>query len=262
VVNRVGASFVHRLTEISGAKPAQIVRGYLAMREVFGHEELWRRIEALDNQAADEAQSAMLGHIKSSSVRATNWFLHTRRLAEPLQQLVERLRPAIAALRERAQPSAAASLLVVEWTGAGVPADLAQAVAGIGSLFDALDIAEIAEATQHSIDEVSKLHFELGAQLGLRRLHQQIDALPADGFWDNLAKIALGDDLAGLQRVMAFEVLNNGQGDTAHRLQAWQSENRAELDSVRRLLGELAETKAPADLAMLSVALRKLRNLA
>ena len=44
-------------------------------------------------------------------------------------------------------------------------------------------------------------------------------------------------------------------------LQTWESENHQELQSARRLLAELADAKS-ADLAMLSVALRKLRNLA
>ena len=36
MVNRVGSTFVHRLAERTGATPAQVVRAYLAAREVFG----------------------------------------------------------------------------------------------------------------------------------------------------------------------------------------------------------------------------------
>jgi glutamate dehydrogenase len=151
---------------------------------------------------------------------------------------------------------------VAEWVGAGVPPELARGVAATEGLFDALDIAEIAEATDLPLQEVCDLHHQLGAQLGLQRLHQQIEALPGDSYWETLAKIALGDDLAGLQRVIALEVLNQGGGgDAPAMLQAWERDNRQELDSVRRLLAELADAKS-ADLAMLSVALRKLRNLA
>jgi glutamate dehydrogenase len=56
-------------------------------------------------------------------------------------------------------------------------------------------------------------------------------------------------------------VLSQGRGSASEMLQAWESENRHELDSAKRLLAELADAKA-VDLAMLSVALRKLRNLA
>jgi NAD-specific glutamate dehydrogenase len=68
-------------------------------------------------------------------------------------------------------------------------------------------------------------------------------------------------DLRALQRAMTLEVLGKGHGTTADRLQARQAEARAEPDGVQRLLAALAGAKA-ADLAMLSVGMRKLRNLA
>jgi glutamate dehydrogenase len=261
MLNRVGPTFVHRMTEMTGAAPAQIVRAYLAMREVFGHGALWKQIEALDNVVDDAVQAAMINHLRGLSARATTWFLHPRRLAEAMQPLIDRLTPALAVLRARLEPAAAASPKVAEWVGAGVPAPLAQSVVATEGLFDALDIAEIAEATKLPLQEVCELHHQLGMRLGLQRLHQQIEALPADGYWETLAKIALGDDLAGLQRIIALEVLNRGGGSAAEMLQAWETDNRHALDSAGRLLVELADAKS-ADLAMLSVALRKLRNLA
>ncbi|MGL6113218.1 MAG: NAD-glutamate dehydrogenase domain-containing protein, partial [Rubrivivax sp.] len=125
MVNRVGPTFVHRMTEMTGAAPAQIVRAYLAMREVFGHGLLWKQIEALDNVVDDAVQAAMIQHLKSLSARATSWFLHPRRLAEAMQPLIDRLTPAVAVLRARLEPAAAASPKVAEWVGAGVPAALA-----------------------------------------------------------------------------------------------------------------------------------------
>ncbi len=261
MVNRVGPTFVHRLTEMTGAQPAQIVRAYLVMREVFCFGTLWKQIEALDNRVADAVQTAMSNHLRSMAVRATTWLLHPRRLAEAVQPLIARLTPAVALLRARLEPAAAAQPLVADWVAAGVPAALAQAVAATDGLFDALDIAEIAEATRQPLEQVCDLHRELGASLGLARVHHQIEALAADSYWDTLAKVALGDELAELQRSIAMEVLSRREGSALQMLQAWEGENQQELHSARRLLAELADAKA-ADLAMLSVALRKLRNLA
>ncbi len=261
MVNRVGPTFVHRLTEMTGAKPAQIVRAYLATREVFCFGTIWKQIEALDNHVADAVQAALFNHMRGLIVRATTWFLHPRRMAEGMQPLIARLTPAVAMLRQRLEPAAAALPRVAEWTAAGVGAALAQAVAATDGLFDALDIAEIAESQQLALAEIGDLHHQLGERLDLRRLHQQIEALHADSYWDALAKIALGDELAELQRNIALEVLSPRKGGALQMLQAWESENEQELLSARRLLAELADAKS-ADLAMLSVALRKLRNLA
>jgi glutamate dehydrogenase len=262
MVNRVGASFVHRMGEISGAKPSQIVRAYLAMSEVFGHDALWQQIEALDNQVDDAVQSAMLNTLKIHSLRATNWFLHAKRLSEPLQPLIERLLPAVQALRDRLLHSVTESAQAQDWQRAGVPQALARAVGSIDTLFDALDIADIAASAGQSLDAVAELHFKLSSRLGLRRLQQQIETLASGGFWDNLARFALGDDLAALQRAIALDVLGQGQGrtDAMQALQQWEQDNADEIHSAGKLLAELAEARH-CDLAMLSVALRKLRNL-
>src|SRR5574337_1061379 len=203
----------------------------------------------------------MLLHLQDTLARPVTWFLHPRHQAEPLQAMIDRLTPAAAALRRRLEPAAAKSAPATDWVAAGVPADLAAAVAATDGLFDALDIAEIAEATKQPIDDVPHLHHEIGSGLGLRRLQRQVDALPADSYWDTLAKVALGDDLAALQRAITLEVLAGAPGSVVDMRQAWEAANRDELDSVRRVLAELAESKS-ADLAMLSVAMRKLRNLA
>ncbi len=261
MVNRVGPTFVHRLSEMTGAPPPQIVRAFLVMCEVFGYGALWQQIEALDNQVPDAVQAEMANHMQGPSGRAVTWLLQPRRLAEGLQPLIERLTPAAAMLRARLEPDALSSPQAVAWVAAGVPSALAQAVAATDGLHDALDIAEIAQASGVPLQQVGELHAELGARLGLHRVQRQIESLDARGHWDTLAKIALGDELGELQRQIALEVLGRRQGSAAQMLQAWEAENQPALHDAHKLLAELADAQS-ADLAMLSVALRKLRHLA
>ena len=129
------------------------------------------------------------------------------------------------------------------------------------TLYTALDIAEIADATGRSLDEVAQVHFGLGGRLGLSKMRQQISALASDSYWHSLAKVALGDDLADLQRAITHEVVSEGEGGAAQMLGAWELRARDAIERAQRLLGELGDAKT-ADLAMLSVALRELRNLA
>ena len=260
MVNRVGSTFVHRLADLTGAKPAQVVRAYLATREVMGHVALWQQIEALDNQVPDAVQSELLIEEGWLTSRATTWFLRSRRLTEPMEQTLGRFTPAVASLLVRLEAQAAASPKAVAWIAAGVPATLAQRIASAEGLVAALDIAEVAEAVRRDVAEVGEVHVDVAARLGLARLRQQIDALPSDSYWQSLAKAALGDDLAGLQRSITHDVLSAGAGSTAQLLVAWDARNASALERAQRLLAELGDAKA-ADLAMLSVALRELRNL-
>jgi glutamate dehydrogenase len=260
MINRVGPTFVHRLGEITGATAPQVVRAYLAAREVFGLVPLWQQIEALDNHVADEVQAEMVISLRGLIARATTWFLRSRRLFEPTQQQVARFAPAVQALRAAAEGSAPVSLRATHWVEEGVPQALAQQVDRAGMLFNALDIAEIAEVSKRPLALTAAVHGGVGERLGLERMRQQIELLPAESYWQTLAKLALGDDVTDLQRSIALQALGAQEGAARQVLDHWEQANRQALERAHRLLAELQETPG-SDLAMLSVALRELRNL-
>ncbi|MBT9457319.1 MAG: NAD-glutamate dehydrogenase [Burkholderiaceae bacterium] len=261
MVNRVGSTFIHRLADMTGAKPAQVVRAYLCTREVMGHVALWQQVEALDNKVPDGVQAEMLIEEGWLTARATTWFLRSRRLAEPVEATIARFSPAVAALRDRLAAESAQSTQAQAWVASGVPAELAQRVASADGLYAALDIAEVAESTRRDVGEVCDVHTGIATRLGLSRLRQQIDSLPTGSYWQSLAKSALGDDLASLQRAITQEVLTGDAGSPVQMLAAWEGRNTIALERAQRLLAEYEDAKS-ADLAMLSVALRELRNLA
>jgi glutamate dehydrogenase len=259
MVNRVGPTFVHRLSEVTGSTAPQIVRAYLATREVFGFVGIWQEIEALDNRASDAVQAEMVIALRGLIARATTWFLRSRRLAEPTEQLVKRFTPAVQALRARLAARPERSARAAGWIEAGVPQALAQQIDAAAGWFSALDIAEIADSTQRSLEETAAVHAGVGERLGLERLRQQIEVLPAESHWQGLAKVALGDELADLQRAIALQAVAHHEGDAAAVLDGWQQDNRQALERSQRLLADAAD--GSGDLAMLSVALRELRNL-
>jgi glutamate dehydrogenase len=266
MVNRVGSTFVHRLAENTGATCAQVVRAYLLARETFGMVATWRAIEALDNRVPDAVQAEMLFAIAQLAERATTWFLRSRRSADPMERTIARMAQVATAFaafiaNEPGTPRIDKGLRD-RWTAAGVPPDLAAQVACSDALFGALDVAEIAEQAQRSVDTVAAAFFALGDRLGLERLHAQIAALPADGYWQARAKAALTDDLADLQREFAGQALRLAGGDdAAAAVAAWEQANAHALERARRLIAELAEART-MDLSTASVALRELRNLA
>jgi glutamate dehydrogenase len=260
MVNRVGSTFVYQLSELTGGTASQVVRAYLLAREVFASVELWQRIEALDNQVTDSTQGEMLLEWRRLIARATTWFLRSRRLAEPTERGAARLAPAVGFLRTRLEPEAAGLPRVAAWVQAGVPQALAQQVGAADRLFNALDIAEVAEAAGCALDTTSEVHFGIGERLGVEKLRQQIELLPADTHWQTLAKVALAGDLADLQRSIALDAVSHHPGTAAEKLASWEARNPAAFARAKRLLAELADAAVP-DLAMLSVALRELRNL-
>jgi glutamate dehydrogenase len=194
------------------------------------------------------------------TTRATTWFVRSRRLNEPMQATFTRFAASVAALRAHLAPETAAQPQVAAWAAAGVPLDLAQRVALTESLFPALDIAEIAEATGRSLADVGAVYAGVAARLGLAQLQDKITELPSDTYWQGLALAALADDLTGLQRALAQQVVALGERAPEALLAQWATESALVLERTQRLLAELTEAKH-VDLAMLSVALRELRNL-
>ncbi|HMA08890.1 MAG TPA: NAD-glutamate dehydrogenase domain-containing protein, partial [Ramlibacter sp.] len=261
MVNRVGPTFVHQLAELTGATAAQVVKAYLLSREVFASVQLWQGIEALDDKVANEVQSQMLVEWRQLITRATTWFLRSRHLDEPAGDGARRLAPAVSSLRLRLEPEAAGLPQVAAWVKAGVPASLARQVGAADRLFNALDIAEVAEAGHCDLEATSQVHFAIGERLGLERLRQQIELLPAESHWESLAKVALADDLADLQRSITLDAVRGNPGSAPDKLAAWEERRLAALGRAKRLVAELADAPSP-ELAMLSVALRELRKLA
>ncbi len=266
MVNRVGSTFVHRFIETTGAKPAEIVRAYLLTREVFGLVPLWQSVEALDNQVPDSTQAEMLIEAGRLIVRATSWFLRSSRLAAPMEPTMEHFRPGVEAIYGRlgelvdAPTAAHIGELAAGWERAGVPAAVARRVAALDTLFAALDIAEVSAASGRPADAVAGAYFGVTSKLGLAWLRDRIGALPGDGHWQALAKSAMRDDLAGLQRALAANALAAAT-DGGDPVAAWEARHRGAMERAARILGELHGVPTP-DLAMLSVGLRELRNLA
>jgi glutamate dehydrogenase len=268
MLNRVGSTFVHRLLEATGARPHEIVRAYLLSREIFGFVALWNAIEALDNRVDDALQSAMLIDMSRELERGTTWFLRSRRLAEDMAATIAHFAPRVEALAARlptlldAPGRARISAAVADHVAKGVPETLAARGVTLDALYLTLDIVEVAGATGRPIELVAEIYFELSTRLELPWLRAMIARLPGDKHWQMLAKTAMDDDLSGLQRSIAGEVLS-GSADISARdelLASWQERNRRATERARRLMDELRAAPA-ADASMLAVALRELRNL-
>jgi glutamate dehydrogenase len=269
MVNRVGGTFVHRLMETTGAAAHEVIRAYLLTREIFGFVALWQQVEALDNAVDDAVQTAMLLDASRLLDRGTLWFLRSRRLADDMAATIALFTPRAEALAGRlpelmdADERVRADTTAGGYAERGVPKALAARVVALDTLYATLDIVEIAEATKRPVEVVADVYFRVSARLGVPWLREKVAALPEDQHWRRLAKGAMLDDLSGLQRAVATELIAGGgeSADPPALIAAWQERNRRAIEREDQLLGELRGAPA-VDPAMLSVALRELRALA
>jgi glutamate dehydrogenase len=211
----------------------------------------------------------MLIDMSRALERGATWFLRSRRLGEDMGATIAHFAPRVEALAARLpslldeESRARVGAAVANYVAKGVPEALATRVVTLDALYSTLDIVEVAAATNRAVELVAEIYFVLSTRLDLGWLREKILKLPGNAHWQTLARAAMHDDLSGLQRTIAGEILGRG-GDTAAPdalLAAWKERNGRAIERVLQLLGEL-KNAPEADSAMLAVALRELRNLA
>ncbi|MBL8438600.1 MAG: NAD-glutamate dehydrogenase [Zoogloeaceae bacterium] len=268
MINRVGASFVFRMHEESGAAGPDIVRAYIATREIFDLVHFWKRIEALDNQVADATQTAMVVAAQQLIVHGTLWFLRRREHLRDLDVTLKRFAPGVAELVRVSYDLLTASYRsdldaeIAHLVALGVPEPLARQAACMGVLHSALDIVEIAGESGRGPGAVAEAYSTLDGNLDLHWLWRQVVALPTDTHWQGLARKAMLDDLAAQLRNLTAGVLRLGDDDSecAHLIAQWRDSQAYQLGRWEQVRSEL-KAAGNLDMSMVAVALRELRAL-
>ncbi len=268
-VNRVGATFVTRLEEETGARATEVARAYTIVRDAFELRRVWSEIEALDTRVPAELQIDMTGEVGRLVDRSTLWLLrHARGRLDVSQRVAEFGHGAsevLAALEEILSPAERGVLdgRIAAYEERGVPGALARFVASVDVLGAVLDIVTLSEGRRFGIPEVARVYFRLGSRFRLDWLRAAAAEVADQDPWHKAAAEALAADLRAHQGEIARNVLAcaaEGQSpDDA--TQAWIGERQALVEPIDRLLAELAAAAA-VDLAMLTVANHHLRLLA
>lgn len=268
LVNRIGITLIHRITEATQAAPADIVRACLAARDVFGLSALWLAVDALDNRVADEMQADMLTALGHLLENAALWFVRRQQgtgatpAAEPRHieaarwlapRLPDLLGNGAAAVLHRRQQMLAT---------AGADEQLAMQVASAEFSVAALDLAEVAANCGHALDLVAEVYFALDRELHLGWLRERARMLTVNSHWDLLARTTMLEDLDRLKRALTSSVLRQpgplpAQQPAEYLLERWRG-SRA--DALKRFASMQADQRASnaSDLSMLSVAVREI----
>ena len=268
-INRTGSVFVHRMQEETGASAAEVVRCFILTRDIFLLGDLWNRIDALDGKVPAAVQNDMLIDAGRLILRGTLWFLRRRTDRMPIAKVLEFFAPGVATVSDRlptflSNEDATAltegeAVLVTK----GVPASLASTAARSEAMYSVLDIVEISHELEREVALAAAVYFALAGKLGMHWLAGQITRLPYDSHWQAMARAAMRDDLANLQRQLAAGVLRLSPqlNDAGTLIEAWEKHHEKALMRMREVMLDLKAARE-SDLAMLSVMLRELRVLA
>ena len=265
LVNRMGASFVLRMREDTGATAGDIARAYSIAREVFEARDFWARVERLDNRVDSRLQLAAMVEMWSLLRHATRWLLNLQGRNLDIGRMVKRLAPGVAELedtvRKALNPAEREALeqRMSPLIEGGMPRVLARRTGLLPHLFSALEVVEIAARRRADVQRVAGVFFGLGERLELNWLRGQVESLKVGGQWHAMSRANLRDELFAHHNAIVEHVLQ-AHGRKKDPVGAWAQERGAEVDRLSRMLAAMKK-QAEMDYATLAVAVRALGQL-
>src|SRR5690606_6306388 len=275
MVNRGLGEFVGELGERTGRSPAAIARGYIIARDAFGLVPLLGQLESLAREIGAERHTAMLGVVRLSAARGTEWFVRNLGAPVDIGAAVDRFAAGIADLMrslDRVLTEAywrAFEGAVNEYQAQGMGAELARHCAVLPYLYMACEVVTVADKVGRDVVAAGSVYFAIDACLRVGRLREPLEQTTPRDHWERRALAGLYDDLVAQHRRLTIEafasrrVLPEAAADGAsveERVAAWLETSVSGFARWQRLLAEL-ERQPGADLAMLSVAVRSLSGL-
>ncbi len=268
ILNRMGATFVHRLQTEAGASAAEVTRAFFLARAVFGLGRLWNAIDNLDNNIPAQTQIHMILQCNRLVIGGAFWFLRYGGSTPHIEELVVSFRPGIKQLTQLLFSVLAVQDLDADLAKAkgmmdsGVPKELAVAIAGMDHWLAGLDIVETATESEADVEIVAKLYFLLDDRLGLHWLRKQVVRLSTESHWHTQARAALREELRKQQATLTAEILSQTSSDMSpeERVESWCQQHQHALERWQQLVADLKGTNVQ-HFEMLMVAVRELREM-
>lgn len=269
ILNDMGLGFIHRLQDETGATIPQIVRGYVAAKEIFKARKFREAVNALDFIVPADIQVKMLHELNRLVRRGTRWFLRHRIGDMDINEVINHFMPKMDLVREGLHHaiSGTAEEYLLEFANElmeeNVPQETALITAQMSAMFSALDIVDAATTNNLPVDAVTITYYAIGAKLELGWFREQIKNHPVANHWDSLARAAIRDDLDRQQRnlTVAVMMMQSDISNIEAQIDAWMAQHKEMLERWKHMITDL-KSISKREFTMYSVALRELMEIA
>lgn len=267
IIDRMGATFMQRTFEDTGANVGSIAKAYVVSVELFDAEDIWMSIEGLDFKIKPTQQIEGALIIWNQIRQSVRWILNKFGHGFDISTVINDLKKDIGAYTQnlanvlpqkdvKALENREAQLLKSNY-----PKELAKKIACAEFSYAALDVVEIASSTKISVAKSAMVFFALGEKLNLLWLRDMIEKLVVIGPWHAHARGVLRDELFEHHNLLTQTVVNKyGVKNPEDTLNKWISANKDTVKSVRNMLQQMRSEKN-IDYATVMVAVRSINNL-
>lgn len=265
IVNRMGATFILRMTEDTGKSAGEIAKAFTIAREVVRARDWWVEMD-LATDAPERVNLDVTQGIWNLLRNLTRWLLQLPVAKLEIAASVERFAPGfeqlIAALDQVLPESYQQrySEHEKELVGHGYPKAMAQRISALGALNAAFDVIDLAHEQKVKVAEAARVYYDIGEALHLKWFQDSIESLPVQGRWHAHARGVLRDELYAQRRALAAQLLHGSAPKNGTRVQNWI--NGAD-GSLAHTLGVFREIRnqVSLDYPTISVAVRRLAQL-
>jgi glutamate dehydrogenase len=267
LVNEMGPVYIYRMYNETGAAYSDIVRAYVAAREIFNLNEIMLSIQALDSKIKAEVQLRMMVSLTKMVRRASRWLIRRYRTNLNIGNIVKTYKVNI----QKVATLLPITLLDLrkekfervrnELLQADVPEILAQQIASCDALYSAMDIVEATRITKLTLQKVCDAYYFVGQALHLNWLRYQIREQKNETLWEGLALAAIFDDIDLMQRNLAINVLSNKAKNLSASFVVWQQTNNHLYQRWLKMINTMRATNV-VSATILYVGLHELSELA
>ncbi|MGF1543164.1 MAG: NAD-glutamate dehydrogenase [Parvularculaceae bacterium] len=214
VVDTCGATFVSRMTEATGASPAEVTLAYEGARRIHDLSRFADAVNALDNKVPASLQADLYLTASELIRSAVYRFLNDADAmgaleADGVKGLVERFKDPIADLRRDMRdvlsPKAADALEAREadWRKAGAPAEIAAEAAMMPALEFASDIVNLSRRTGWDEIPIGMAFFAVGDRFEIAATRVRAQQTTYPQHFERLAVRRLTEELSASQARLA-----------------------------------------------------------
>ncbi|WP_239394776.1 NAD-glutamate dehydrogenase domain-containing protein [Frankia sp. CiP3] len=283
VIDRVGAGFLHRLRELTGADTVQGTRAFVITRELLGLTDIWAAMDthclgdggsrARPAVGSTDPTAEALLHCHFVQEESALWLLRARRspldIAAEITRYADGMRevtaalPSVLATAGSDQELAGILRLAEQLYERGLPARLAERVAWLDAMSPALDIVDIALRNDLEPSDVLHAYTAIGTRLGLGRLGLahligRGAQLPGQSYWEHIAAATLRADVARARSALTEAAMATPEFDLDAAIDRIATGARA--DRVRAVVDDVAAAPRLSS-AMISVVAGRLSEL-
>lgn len=264
VVDRMGVTWVDRVSRQTGAGADEVVAAYWVARTLLEAPAAWAAVERNELHCDPLLTSELRGLVDAAVDRVARAEL--RLGVERIADVVERDRPAANAI------AAAADALgsdrarrrrrerIARYADLGVPREDAERLVGVADLAMTPDVALLTRRLGRPPRTVADVHRRVGDALPFGRLAEQLEQADPRGLWQRWQRQGLADELQQARRAVAERVLaEHPERDAAGAVAEFLDSRPAARERVERLVARVEASDA-IDLDAIAVVVRTLRD--